>query len=325
MKRGLRFLMEDSQGGLVSRGRTPVPAEPLRWQLGAGPDCRRLTVQGIELALEDSGPADGPVLIGLHAAGQGSGDFALLRPLLDPSWRFITVDWPGHGRSAPGRRAFSASAAAELLAGLLPALGVRQAVLLGNSIGGAAAIRYAAVCPDRVAALVLCNPGGLAPQDRAADRFCRAMVRLGRAGARGSVWFAPFYALFYRLMLPRPSARAQRRRIVAAGREMAPLLADAWDSFRRPSEDVRAMAARLRCPVLFAWAGSDRIISLKRSRSAITAVPDHRLSLFKGGHCAYLEDVEAFALTLNGFLNEATVRTRIAPADGPHGALPPAP
>ena len=77
----------------------------------------------------------------------------------------IAVDWPDHGNSSADPQPPSAARYEALLAGLLDDLGIDDAVLIGNSIGGAAALRYAASHPGRVRGLVLANPGGLDPED----------------------------------------------------------------------------------------------------------------------------------------------------------------
>src|SRR5690606_21377735 len=104
-------------------------------------------------------------------------------------------------------------------------------------------------------------------------------------------------------VLSAPAAAPQRARIVAASREMAPRLAEAWRSFGEPDADLRDVAAALACPVLVAWAKRDRVLQLRRSRPAIRRIPGARLELFDGGHAPCLECPDAFAATLRAFLD----------------------
>lgn len=284
----------------------------LRASVGVGEGAERVVLDGVELAFEDRG--SGPALVCLHAIGHGGGDFAALRTLAGDRYRIVTLDWPGQGRSGPDRCPASAGRYAELLAKFLDARGIAAPILVGNSIGGAAAIRYAAERPDAVRALVLANPGGLAPVDPTARSFCRAMARLFRAGARGARWFPPLFALYYRGILRLGPARDQRARIVAAGPEIADVLAEAWESFAAPDADLGGLAASIRCPVLLAWATGDRIVSLARSRAAIEAFPDARLERFPGGHAPFLEVPEAFVAALERFT--ASLAPRSVPPSG---------
>ncbi len=190
-----------------------------------------------------------------------------------------------------------------LLAGLLDTLGVERAVLLGNSIGGATAFLHAVRAPERVAALVLENPGGL---DRNDDVIARTvlgmMARFFAAGARRARWYPAAFAFYYRTVLPRAAAAPQRARIVAAAYELAPVLHGAWSGFAAPDADMRALAPRVRCPVLFAWAARDRFVQLRRARPTIATLANARVATFRAGHAPHLEEPEAFEAELERFL-----------------------
>jgi pimeloyl-ACP methyl ester carboxylesterase len=76
---------------------------------------------------------------------------------LASSHRVILIDRPGHGWSSRPPRDDYASPArqAELVAGALEQLGVRRAILIGHSWGGAFATAYALAFPERTVGLVL--------------------------------------------------------------------------------------------------------------------------------------------------------------------------
>jgi len=262
---------------------------------------RWLSIDGTRLALDDDGTGD-PVVC-LHAIGHDARDFARVRAGFGARHRVLALDWPGQGRSPRDRGPVSAAHYARLLGGVLDALAIGSCVLVGNSIGGAAAIAYAAGHPERVRGLVLENPGGLAPvDDRAARAALAGMARFFAAGARGARWFAPAFALYYRIVLQRGAARDARRRIVARGRELAPVLEQAWRGFASPEADLRPVAPRVHCPVLFAWAVRDRFVALSRSLPAIRTFPNAELRRFAAGHAAHLETPDAFEAALDRFL-----------------------
>src|SRR5258708_39557788 len=149
-------------------------AEPKRFALGASEDCRRVTVDGVSIAYDDRG-AGFPV-IGLHAITHGSRDFEHVADRLASRWRLITPDWPGQGRSGPDTRPARLARYTALLAGFMDALKIDRAVLIGNSIGGSAAMAYAAPFPDGGAGLVLADPGGLIPMNALGYQICRLMA-----------------------------------------------------------------------------------------------------------------------------------------------------
>jgi 4,5:9,10-diseco-3-hydroxy-5,9,17-trioxoandrosta-1(10),2-diene-4-oate hydrolase len=278
-------------------------AVPRRAAVGAQLPCEEIVADGVRLAYNAAGAGDAVVC--LHAIGHGAGDFVSLAERLRGRYRVVALDWPGHGRSGADRVAASAQRYAELLRGVLDALTVRQPILIGNSIGGAAALAFAHAHPGAVRALVLENPGGLAPTD---DRLARAalagMEKFFAAGARGAPWFPTAFAAYYRVVLRRRAAAAQRRRIVASAFEIAPILHQAWQSFAAPEADQRAVAAEIRCPVLFAWATGDQFVQLRRSRAAIARFPNARLERFRAGHAAHLETPDAFEAAVERFLND---------------------
>jgi 4,5:9,10-diseco-3-hydroxy-5,9,17-trioxoandrosta-1(10),2-diene-4-oate hydrolase len=182
----------------------------------------------------------------------------------------------------------------------MDALGLDRAIVIGNSIGGAAALRLAAHAPQRVAALVLCDTGGLV----ALTPFVRFVVLRGAAffaaGERGAKWFAGAFRFYYRrLVLPR--APQQAARIIASGYEIAGVLRAAWENFAAPEADIRALVPKVRCPVFIAWAKSDRVIAWSACKKAAQRFPDLRVQFFCGGHAAFLEDAERFARAFRRF------------------------
>ena len=238
----------------------------------------------------------GAPILCLHAVGHGSGDFADLAARLDGAFELIAIDWPGMGCSPPDGLPVRADRFGGIVLEAVEALRLDRPFVIGNSIGGAAAIVAAAEAPDRFAGLVLCNPGGLAPLDGPARFVISRMGAFFRAGARGAAWFPTAFAAYYRLLvLSRGPARARRKRIVAAERGLAPMLADAWAGFGEPASDLRALAPRLTLPVWVAWAKGDQFVSWSRAKAAVTSMPLHRVTLFRGSHSAFLEDLEAFA------------------------------
>jgi 4,5:9,10-diseco-3-hydroxy-5,9,17-trioxoandrosta-1(10),2-diene-4-oate hydrolase len=267
----------------------------------------------MRLVVDDDGRGD--ALVCLHAIGHDARDFGRLRARFAARHRVIAIDWPGQGRSPHDGRPVTAAHYADLVGATLDALDVETCVVVGNSIGGAAAIAFAARQPARVRGLVLENPGGLAPvDDRAAQAVLAAMARFFDAGARGARWFGPAFALYYRLVLQRPAAREVRERIVANGRRIAPILAEAWRGFASPASDGRADARMLQCPVLFAWATRDAFVSLSRSLPAIRTIPNATLLRFAAGHAAHLETPEEFEAAVERFIESLPAATSEARA-----------
>lgn len=263
----------------------------MREECGVPAGAATVVCDGVSLAVSREGA--GPPVVCLHAVGHGGGDYATFAAAVRDRHEVIRIDWPGHGRSGADARPPSAERYAELLADVLGQLGIERPVLIGNSIGGAAAMLYASRHP--VVALVLCDPGGLVPVNALVRGVAGLFVRFYAAGEQGAGWFEQAFAVLYRrVLLPVPAAAEQRERIIRAGREYAPLLRQAWESFRRPEADLRAIARALNVPMLLAWSRQDRVIPLWLCRPAIRALQQASLTTFRGGHTAFLEDPEHF-------------------------------
>jgi pimeloyl-ACP methyl ester carboxylesterase len=127
------------------------------------PTGRFVEVQGVrlhvaELGLAPGAPGADPAVVLIHGASGNLEDMRLaLGEKLASSHRVILIDRPGHGWSSRPECDDCASPArqAELVAGALEQLGVRRAILLGHSWGGAFATAYALAFPERTAGLVL--------------------------------------------------------------------------------------------------------------------------------------------------------------------------
>jgi pimeloyl-ACP methyl ester carboxylesterase len=249
-----------------------------------------VVVGGVRLAVARDGA--GPPVICLHATGHGGRDFEAFVAGVRDRFEVIRIDWPGQGRSGPDSASASAAHYADLLRGVMLALDLDNPILVGCSIGGAAAVNYASRYGAR--ALVLANPGGLVEVNDDSRKGCRFLSGIFAAGARGAWWFGPLFAFYYLMVLPSPAAGGQRRRIVRAGYETAPIMSQAWASFADDSADQRDMASRLRMPVLIAWAMRDKINNFAANAPAIDKMKMARLVKFEGGHAAFLEQPGQF-------------------------------
>jgi 4,5:9,10-diseco-3-hydroxy-5,9,17-trioxoandrosta-1(10),2-diene-4-oate hydrolase len=273
---------------------------PARAGLGAQAPFEWIEAGGTRLAVMRRG--QGIPLVCLHAIAHGARDFEMLSEKVGDAFEVIAVDWPGHGLSPDDGKAPDARRYAETLSRLLDALKLEKPILLGNSIGGAAALQVAA-SRDDLGGVILCNAGGLRRVDGVARFAIARMASFFRAGELGKKWFGGAYRFYYTRMVWPLAPRAHRERIIAAGYEMAPALRGAWESFARDDADIRDLVAKVKCPILFAWAKSDRLIPWSASRKAALTAKNATVALLNGGHSAFLEDADNFARVLRRFAN----------------------
>ena len=270
--------------------------------VGAQPGCNSIAVDGVRIAYDDEGR--GPTIVCTHAIGHGAGDYAGFRARHRDRYRVIALDWPNQGRSSADSAPPSAARYGALLADALDALGLERVVLLGNSIGGAAALRVAATRPERVRAVIACNPGGLVAHGLQKRVFTAAIARFFARGAHGGRWTRRGFAAMYRGILSEPRAAEQRARIVATWPGIAPVLAAAWRSFGQADDDLTPLLPRITCPVLITWSVGDRLNPLAFNRPGIAKLPNGELATFKGGHSPFLECPEAFDEVFARFMEQ---------------------
>jgi 4,5:9,10-diseco-3-hydroxy-5,9,17-trioxoandrosta-1(10),2-diene-4-oate hydrolase len=124
---------------------------------------RTVTVAGKPIFVSETGT--GPAVVMLHGGGPGASgvsNYSRNIGALATHFRLIVPDMPGYGRSVKGvDQDDPFGYLADMIRGLIDELGIDTAHLIGNSYGGAAALRLALDSPHRVGKLVLMGPGGI--------------------------------------------------------------------------------------------------------------------------------------------------------------------
>jgi len=124
---------------------------------------RTVVVNGQPIFYAEAG-SGAPVVL-LHGGGPGASGVTNYSRNIDAlarRFRVIVPDMPGYGRSTKTLdQSDPFGSLADSIRGLLDELGIATAHLVGNSYGGAAALRLALDTPDRVDRLVLMGPGGI--------------------------------------------------------------------------------------------------------------------------------------------------------------------
>jgi pimeloyl-ACP methyl ester carboxylesterase len=294
--------------GFVLKVRSSGRETDFRSEVGAQEPRKSATVDGVLLAYTDTG-GSGPTIVCLHAIGHGARDYADLSRRLSPDYRVIALDFPGQGNSGNDTLPASGTRYTHLLEGFTEAHNIRAMTLIGNSIGGAVAVRYAHLHPDRVKGLVLCDSGGLQAPNRVGRFFIGAFVQFFAAGRRGASWYAWAFRRYYERVLIAEPAQEERTRIVQSAYEIAPVLEEAWKSFARQDESLHPILQEIECPVFLAWAKDDFVLPLGGAESAFQLFPNHRLEVFEGGHAAFLEDPDRFEHSLRNFLSVVPSQT----------------
>ena len=260
-------------------------------------DRPRSMSAGSGLPSDEAG--SGPAIILLHA---GIADRSMwaeqLEPLAAAGHRVVALDLPGFGEAAP---APGEQAPWLDVLSAMDALGIERAALVGNSFGGAVALRVALVAPERVSALALISAPAIdfepSPQLRAAwDAEEAALERGDTEAAVAAVVDA--WTL--------PDAPAQlRERVAAMQRRIFEVQAGITEVAEAPdpAEEHPERIADLDVPALVAAGERDMPDFLDGAEQLAAMLPGARHAVIPApGHLAPLETPEAFRELLLGFL-----------------------
>ena len=110
-----------------------------------------------------SGKGPETVVLVHGLGGNLAGWHLTLVPELQRDYRVLTYDLRGHGRSDAPPAGYTTGDMVQDLRGILDALGIEKAALVGNSWGSDIVLHYALVDPDRVSDLVVIEGAMLAP------------------------------------------------------------------------------------------------------------------------------------------------------------------
>ena len=131
-------------------------------QAEAAPEPAIVQVDGRGIRYLETGRehAGTPIVL-IHGFGGDLNNWMFNQPVLAEDRRVIALDMPGHGGSSKDVGAGDLATLSAAVTGLLAALDIPKAHLVGHSLGGAVALRMALDTPDRVASLSLIDPASL--------------------------------------------------------------------------------------------------------------------------------------------------------------------
>ena len=137
----------------------PVAALKARW---AAPPSQFVAIDGMLVHLRDEGPRDDATpIVMLHGTGSSLYTWQGWAERLKATHRVIRFDRPGFGLTGPNPdNDYSMRYYAMFLKRLLDRLGVRRAIVVGNSSGGRMAWEFAVAFPGCTSKLVLLAPAG---------------------------------------------------------------------------------------------------------------------------------------------------------------------
>ncbi|MGW7641522.1 alpha/beta hydrolase [Streptomyces decoyicus] len=258
----------------------------------------------------------------VHGLGGSSQNWSDLMPLLADRVDGEAIDLPGFGQSPPPDDGnYSVSAQARAVIRYLDAAGRGPVHLIGNSMGGAASTRVAAVRPDLVRTLTLISPAlpELRPQRTAVPTALLAVP--GIAGLFGRLthdWTPERRTREVLALCYGDPGRVSPEGFNAAADEYARRLELPyfWEVMERSARglvnaytlggqhNLWRQAERVLAPTLLVYGGRDRLVSFRMARRAAAAFRGSRLlTLPEAGHVAMMEYPETVARAIRELLD----------------------
>lgn len=300
-----------ARSGSIAPGADTSAEGPSPW---VGVDWRGhqrwVDVNGRPVNVIDMGSGD-PVLF-VHGLGGSWPNWLEQMPVISQDWRAIALDLPGFGHSPMPRDGVSIDTYARTIVGLLDALDLRSAVLVGNSMGGEISAELAISHPERVSKLVLVSPAGVStgalmprmplirrahPALQVANRWIAANAetiarrpRL-RHGALATVAAQPS-------KIPATFASEQLKGMGKPG------FLPALESIVSHSQSLRERLAAIDTRTLIVWGEKDPLIPVRDADVFESQIKGaHKVVWQDTGHVAMFERGPEFNALLEGFLS----------------------
>jgi pimeloyl-ACP methyl ester carboxylesterase len=266
----------------------------------------------IDIKIHYNEAGQGPVVIMLHGGGPGASGWSNysrnIGPFVDAGYRVILMDQPGFNKSdaivvTKPRNEVNAAA----VKGLMDALGIKTASLVGNSMGGACSLTFAFTYPDRLDKLILMGPGGMGLSN---------FVPMPLEGIKN-------LGIVYR----NPTIENLRKMIDVFVYDpktiTEELLKGRFDNMMRNdgihlknyvagmesgygmTADLTPQLKNIKAKTLCTWGRDDRFVPLDHGLKVLWNIPDVRLYVFsKCGHWAQWEHAEEFNNLVINFMKQ---------------------
>lgn len=262
----------------------------------------------LQLHYNDCG-AGAETVVMLHGSGPGASGWANfnrnLEPLVAAGYRVLLMDCPGWSKSDPivctGSRS---DLNARALKGLLDAIGIDRAHLVGNSMGGHSAVAFALANPERVGKLVLMGGGTggaspFAPMPTEGIKLLQGLYReptIDNLKKMMSVFVYDTSELTEELFQTRLDNMLSRRDHLE--NFVASLAANP-----RQFPDFGPRLAEIKAQTLIVWGSNDRFVPMDTGLRLLAGLPNAELHVFnRCGHWAQWEHADKFNRMVLDFL-----------------------
>jgi len=263
------------------------------------------TIGDIDIYYEVHGPSDAPPLICIEGWGYSLWMWFRQIPTFKEKYRCVVFDNRGVGRSSMPDYPYTMKMFANDTIGLMDALDIPSAHILGISMGGFIAQQVAISYPEKVRSLILGSTSFAGPNSiSAADKtqalmFASATETLSKEQAMEMRYSVTFSPNFYEENKPLIKQIIEWRE-----KRPQPLYARANQASATLGLNLEPEVEEISCPVLVIHGDSDLIVPSKNAEMLADALPKAKLVLIEGGpHLSFIEYYEKFNEEVLNFLD----------------------
>ncbi|MFW9996864.1 MAG: alpha/beta fold hydrolase [Candidatus Odinarchaeota archaeon] len=268
-----------------------------------------VTVNDIKIYYEIHGPSDGPPLICINGWGDAIWSWFLQINTFKQQYKCILFDNRGAGKSSKPDYPYTMEMFVDDAAGLLEALNIPKAHVIGISMGGFIAQQLAVTYPEKIKSLVLISShfGGTnhipIPDDVLARMFAAPTETISKDQAfaiRRSVAYSPRFLEENKQLIKQIQVWQETN--------PTPLYALAHQTsatYNYGLNGVENKLSKITAPTLVICGENDRIVIPKNSEMIAERIPTSRLVMLKDGpHRITVEQHEKFNGVVMDFLDD---------------------
>ncbi len=228
---------------------------------------------GVAMHYYCAGRRGTPIVL-IHGLGGSAENWAPLVPLLSKEYLVYAPDLPGFGKTPLAPEGTNIGTHVLYLERFLDALGYPRVTLVGNSLGGWIATRFAVEYPERVEKLYLLNSAGLRRENM------HSPYAVDRVSAQHTLE----YILGFSWPIPRFVLDAVVRN------SQTPAYAGFIRSYD-PREELDAVLADVRVPTTIIWGEDDRLLPVTCARDLHSGIANSKLVLLP--HVGHMPQMQA--------------------------------
>lgn len=258
----------------------------------------------MKLHYNDAGEGDAVVM--MHGSGPGASGWSNFHRNVDAfvaaGYRVLLVDSPGFSKSEPIVTAARERVNAQAVKGVLDALGIEKASLIGNSMGGSSAIAFALEYPHRLNKLIVMGAGGggaslFVPMP---TEGIKLLLGLYRNPSIENLRRMLDVFVYDPSQLTEDLIKGRHANMMRCEEHLANFVESAKLGRRT---DLSGRLGEIKAPTLITWGRDDRFVPLDLGLKLLWAMPDARMHVFsRCGHWAQWEHADAFNRLVLDFL-----------------------